>query len=510
MRAHTWAWRAVPAAARIARQWRVGDFRGVPEIVRRGATLAGVVLAAARSRPDAVLLVDEDGPVRGAELASAVSAVRQQLSAAIGQDHQRELALCTGSHRGFVAAATAAGVLGLDAVVLPPHAGHATLARVLADVDVAVVDPNTAGQVRASAPHVQLIDCTNSGARSARGSAGSLPRARRTGELRLLTSGTTGTPTVTRRSGAGLGQLPTVLSLMAALGLRRHEPVLLAPSLSHGHGLSVLIAALVVGAPAVLAHGQDGAGLLERLRVHRAGVLAVVPAQLARLLEAVRVDAAQAGRRHAGAGSAAAPRADREDLSFLRRVAAGSARLSPELAAGVWDVLGAEPVDFYGTSEAGTATIATPEDLRETPGTVGRPAAGVRVEIVDRRGRRLPPEVVGRVRVSSPWRASARIDGQLVGDLGHLDRQGRLFLHGRADDVVVVGGHNVSIEEVRAWFATQPGVHHAQVNAIAHHRLGHELEVLVSGDADPTELRERARADLGSATAPRRVELTRD
>src|SRR5699024_11784519 len=58
MSARTSAWWAVPAAAAIARQWRVGDVRGLPEIWRHGATLAGVVLAAARSRPGAVLLVD--------------------------------------------------------------------------------------------------------------------------------------------------------------------------------------------------------------------------------------------------------------------------------------------------------------------------------------------------------------------------------------------------------------------------------------------------------------------
>src|SRR5699024_2162939 len=402
MSARTSAWWAVPAAAAIARQWRVGDVRGLPEIWRHGATLAGVVLAAARSRPGAVLLVDDRGPVRGAELAAAVSRIGAQIAAA-GPHRRAEVVICAGSHRGFVAALASTGTLGLDAVVAGPHLGDRALVRLLAEVDVAVVDPATATRVRSLAPQVRQVDCADpagpAGPADPAGPAGPAgptsrpapprPRGGRPAGLRLLSSGTTGTPTPTSRAGAGIGQLPTVLSLMGALGLRRSEPVLLAPSLAHGHGLSVLVAALVVGAPAVLAHGQDGPGLLQQLRAQHVGVAAVVPAQLASLLQAVRADGAT------GLGS-------------LRRVAAGSAPLPGELVDGVQTLLGAEPVDFYGTSEVGTATIATPADLRAAPGTVGRPAAGVRVEIVDRYGRSVPSGSLGQVRVSSPWRAQAR------------------------------------------------------------------------------------------------------
>ncbi|HLS62628.1 MAG TPA: AMP-binding protein [Ruania sp.] len=493
MSARTSAWRAVPAAAAIARQWRVGDVRGLPEVWRHGATLAGVVLAAARSRPGAVLLVDDRGPVRGGELAAAVSRISAQI-AALGPYRRAEVAICAGSHRGFVAAVASTGTLGLDAVVAGPHLGDRALARLLAEVDVAVVDPVTATRVRSLAPQVRQVDCAGPAgpadpadpAGPTSGPAPPRPRGGRPGGLRLLSSGTTGTPTLTSRAGAGIGQLPTVLSLMGALGLRRSEPVLLAPSLAHGHGLSVLVAALVVGAPAVLAHGQDGQGLLQKLREQHVGVAAVVPAQLAGLLQAVRADGTT------GLGS-------------LRRVAAGSAPLPGELVDGVQTLLGAEPVDFYGTSEVGTATIATPADLRAAPGTVGRPAAGVLVEIVDGHGRSLPSESLGQVRVSSPWRAQARASTQLAGDLGHLDQAGRLFLHSRADGVVVVGGHNVSIEEVRSWFAAQPGVEEVAISAVGHERLGSVLEARVHTTGSLAGLHAQARAALGDAAAPRRL-----
>lgn len=277
---------------------------------------------------------------------------------------------------------------------------------------------------------------------------------------------------------------------MHALELHRDEPVVVAPSLAHGHGLSVLTAALVVGAPAVLAHGQDGSGLVDLVHAHAAGVLAVVPAQLAAVLDVLEAEVAGGA---VGVG-----------LPSLRRVATGSAPLSQELVERTRRALGDRLVDFYGSSEAGTATIAAPVDLRDAPGTVGRPAAGVRVEIVGDDGSPVPAGVVGRVRVTSPWRAVAA-DGVDVGDLGHLDTEGRLFLDGRLDDVVVVGGHNVSRTRVRDWFADQPGVETVRVDAVEHEDLGHELVVTVTGDADLRRLRARARAELGSADAPRKV-----
>jgi len=159
------------------------------------------------------------------------------------------------------------------------------------------------------------------------------------------------------------------------------------------------------------------------------------------------------------------------------------------------------------TASAGTATIATPDDLREAPGTVGRPAAGVRVEIVDDDGAELPAGVVGQVRVTSPWRAAdAPASDIAVGDLGHLDEEGRLFLDGRADELLVIGGHNVSITRVQEWFADQLGVRSAVVSVLDHAELGHELSVEVTGEADLAELRTRARRELGTASAPRRIE----
>ncbi len=492
MSAHTPSWHAVPDAVGVAGQWRPTDLRGIPATLRYGASLSGVALAAARGRPRKVLLVDDDGPVTGSQLEQAVDAVAAELAAAARRAATRTVAIVAADSRGFLAAVTAAGALGLDALVIPRTTVGRALGESLARVEIAVVDPGTADAVAAAAPSATLVDAEAAAARSPGRSLRSVPRPRSAGTLSLLSSGSTGAPKTTERAGAGFAQLATLLSLMRALELHRDEPVLLAPSLAHGHGLSVLTAALVVGAPAVLAHGHDGPGLVDLVHRHRAGVLAVVPAQLVGVLDALEAEIAD------GVPAVALP--------SLRRVATGSAPLTPSTIERAQRLLGDVLVDFYGSSEVGTATIATAEDLRDAPGTVGRPAAGVHVEIVDDDGDPVPVGVVGRVRVSSPWRAGSTEPGHVpVGDLGHLDDEGRLFLDGRADEVAVVGGHNVSLVRVREWFTAQPDVESASVAAVAHDRLGQELVVTVSGVADLDDLRARALAELGPAAAPRAI-----
>ena len=114
--------------------------------------------------------------------------------------------------------------------------------------------------------------------------------------------------------------------------------------------------------------------------------------------------------------------------------------------------------------------------------------------------------MVGEVVIHSPWHAASTADGpRAAGDRGHLDEEGRLFLDGRSDDVVVVGGHNVSLERVRRWFAAQPDVETVSLRAVEHDALGHELVAEVTGPVDLDRLAERALAALGSAGAPRRL-----
>jgi acyl-coenzyme A synthetase/AMP-(fatty) acid ligase len=111
------------------------------------------------------------------------------------------------------------------------------------------------------------------------------------------------------------------------------------------------------------------------------------------------------------------------------RIVTGAEPLAPELSQRLLDVFGDRVFNLFGSTEAGWAAMATPSDLRAAPGTVGRAPAGVRLHILGPAGERLPPGEVGTVYVAG-WGAM-----RATGDLGHLDRAGRLMLDGRVLDV---------------------------------------------------------------------------
>ncbi|TDE97206.1 hypothetical protein EXU48_03050 [Occultella glacieicola] len=506
---HRSTWHVVGEGAAVLRAMgpRPADLPALGPLLRYGATLPGAALAAARRSRTVPVLVDRLGPLDGDGLALAVEVAAVRLAQALPATGSRpRIAVHARDHRGQVATVLAAGALGVDVVLVGPSVGAERLRTIIDRTRPAVIvhdDATAPGLAAAPDPAIRLLDCTPTAAAVPATIPASVPatitpsvrlgprwRRRRAGTLHLLTSGTTHTPHPTARPGVRRGQLGTVLSLLAALGLRRGEPVLVTAPLSHGHGLSALSAALVIGAPIVLGHGLPPERWVELIGIHRVGAVLGVPGQLLGLTRALEAHA---------------------NRPPLRRIAAGSAPLPVDLAARIEALYPDALLDFFGTSETGTATIATAADLREAPGTVGRPATGVRLKVGDEDGVDLPDGVVGHLWVRSPWRAADTPGGYLpTGDLGHLDGTGRLFVAGRADDVVVVGGHNVHLGEVREWFQRQHEVTDAVVQAVPDPRLGWVLRVEVSGaELDEETLLGRARDQLGSAAAPRSITRAR-
>lgn len=134
----------------------------------------------------------------------------------------------------------------------------------------------------------------------------------------------------------------------------------------------------------------------------------------------------------------------------------------------------------YGLTEIGVVSLATPETLADHPGSAGRISPWARVEIVDADGRVLPPGATGEIRVAVDgmpagyYREDAREAKSSKfrggwfhpGDLGRISPEGLLFIEGRTDDVVNVGGHKVSLAFLDAVIGESAGVRSAVTFAI--------------------------------------------
>jgi fatty-acyl-CoA synthase len=138
------------------------------------------------------------------------------------------------------------------------------------------------------------------------------------------------------------------------------------------------------------------------------------------------------------------------------------------MAVRAMDRFGEVVYNLYGSTEVAWATIAGPKDLRAAPGTAGRPPYGTIVKLFDADGEPVEePGTTGRIFVGNEMAFDGYTGGggkeviqglMSTGDVGHFDAEGRLFIDGRDDEMIVSGGENVFPREVERLRAFVVGV----------------------------------------------------
>ncbi|MEO5876443.1 MAG: AMP-binding protein [Streptosporangiaceae bacterium] len=472
------------------------------QFVRFGASPAVAGAAAALRFPDRTALIDELGSLTFAELEARSAAQATALRPHLAEGHKVGI-LCR-NHRGFVEAALAGSRLGHDVVFLNTDFSAPQLGRVLADerIGVLVHDEEFAGVVAATPFTGTRVVAWHDGPVAHRtldelaaGEAEPLV-APRAGKVVILTSGTTGPPKGASHDFGLVGIMQQSFGHLLRVPLRSGEPVLVGPPLFHGLGLTYLLASLGLGSPVVLLRRFDPEDALGAIELHEVGAFIAVPVMLQRLLNVPGT----------------------QDTSSLRVVLSGGAALHPNLATRFMDRFGDLLYNAYGATETGWATIAVPADLREAPGTVGRPTLGVVARILSGDGVELPQGEIGTLFLDSGLKFSGYtgggtkdyVDGLIsTGDLGHVDPEGRIFIDGRADDMIVSGGENVFPGEVEDLLEGHPGVAEVAVGGVDDEEFGQRLAAwvvraegsAVTGD----DLKAQVRSQLARYKVPRDV-----
>jgi acyl-CoA synthetase (AMP-forming)/AMP-acid ligase II len=146
----------------------------------------------------------------------------------------------------------------------------------------------------------------------------------------------------------------------------------------------------------------------------------------------------------------------------------------------------------------------SPGEAPSKPGSVGPPILTTELRIDD--------DGVICVRGPSVAPGVADQDGWLrTNDVGRLDEDGYLYVLGRADEVIVTGGENVSPEEVEAVLLSHPGVADAGVSAIEDPEWQQAVvaRVVIGNGAEVTEgeLREFCRERLAGFKVPKAIEF---
>ena len=284
----------------------------------------------------------------------------------------------------------------------------------------------------------------------------------------ILTSGTTGTPKGAQR--AQPDTLSPLAALFSKIPLHAREKTMIAAPLFHSWGFAHFVLGLALNSTYVLRRKFDPEETLKATQESGATALIVVPVMMQRIMELPEETL------------------DRYELPNLRVTGASGSVLPGELAIKWMDRFGDNVYNLYGSTEVAWATIATPADLRAAPGTAGKPPRGTVVRIVDEDGNDVETGKTGRVFVGNEMAFEGYTGGGgkdefggllSSGDVGHFDEEGRLFIDGRDDEMIVSGGENVFPREVEDLLADHDQVKEVAVIGVDDEQFGQRLKAFV-------------------------------
>ncbi|HSS04057.1 MAG TPA: AMP-binding protein [Solirubrobacterales bacterium] len=477
--------------------------------LRWGASPATGIATGAIHYPDEPALIDERGSLTFEQLHRRTNALAHAFER-MGIGHGDGVGVMCRNHRGFIEATFAAAKLGASVLYLNTMFAGPQLVEVMRreEPKVLVYDEEFAGLLDEVDGSVQRVvgwadrepDVPTLDSLIASAEDSNLKPPPDKPRFVILTSGTTGTPKGAQRSSPD--GLHAFAALIDKIPYRSRDTMVVAAPLFHSWGFFHFVMSLPTASTLVLRRRFDPEETLRTVQEHRAQVLAVVPVMIQRILQLPEQTLSS------------------YDLSSLRITSVSGSALPGEMAIEWMGRFGDTIHNLYGSTEVAYATIATPEDLRAAPGTAGRPPRGTVVRLYDERGREAPRGEVGRIFVGNEMSfegytgggGKEAIDGLLsTGDVGHLDSDGRLFIDGRDDEMIVSGGENVFPREVEDLLADHEAVVEVAVIGVVDDEYGQRLKAFVVAveDAEVSEddLKAHVKAHLAGFKAPREVEF---
>jgi fatty-acyl-CoA synthase len=478
----------------------------------RHGMLAGAVTIGAIRHGDRVAIRDERGDVTYTELDERTNALAnawhdQGLRPGDG------VAVLVRNHRGFLEAVFAAAKLGAKIILFNTSFAGPQIREVAEreGTDLLVYDDEYAevlegvdpphGRWRAwveeEAEHPERVDDSLESLIED-GDTSAPPRAGRAPKIVILTSGTTGTPKGAPRDEPK--SLGIIGGLLSKVPFRARETTELAVPMFHALGFAGMALGLALGSTLVVRRHFDPEATLDSLQDNEATAMIVVPVMLQRMLELPDNEVAA------------------RDTSHLKVIFVSGSALSVDLVKRSMKAFGPVIYNMYGSTEIAYATIATPKDLAEEPGSVGKVVRGVVVKVLDDDGEEVKSPTSGRIFVGNAAQFEGYTGGETKeqikglmssGDVGHFDRNGRLFIDGRDDEMIVSGGENVFPAEVEDLLAGHEAIAEAAVIGVEDEKFGQRLKAFVvlrgGEELSEDEVKAYVKDNLARYKTPREV-----
>lgn len=492
--------------------------------------MAELLATMVADRGDAIALVDETGERTWAELDDRVNRLVSALRAR-GLGVGDTIAVLSGNRRELVEVFLAAMHGGWVVVPVNWHWTSDELAYVLGDcgarallVDDRFVD--IAAGAREDERSVAVEHWIAMGGRPgfdayeevlAQGDPGD-PADQCTGGPMFYTSGTTGFPKGVRSMLSATGHPVALWQLISGgmstnLGVPERGVTLLDGPAYHSAQWVFSMFPLLAGSTLVMQHRFDPATTLELIDRHGVTNLHLVPTQFIRLL---RLPDDVRGR---------------FDGASLQAVFHGAAPCSADVKRSMLAWWGPVVHEYYGGTEGGFLSIIRGDEWLDHEGSLGRAFPTAELMVVDEDGNEVPAGTTGQIYFRSKLgadfsyhgddektRAAHLADGWgTLGDVGHLDDEGFLFLSDRKIDMIISGGVNIYPAEIEGVLVNHPRVADAAVFGIPDDEMGEQVRAAVelvdgvAADEDPEalveELRELVRSRLAGYKVPKVVDI---
>lgn len=444
-----------------------GIWRLSASLLIEGTNLMALLRFAAVQYKNQIAIVDERETVSYEDLYRQSQRLAERLQADFRMKTGSKCAFLCRSHAAFVRALCAASRIGSRLFLLNPEMTTAQFAALAAkhQFDFLIYDREAAhligdgGKFDWKNKSLVTYDAENPSVEN--NSKKENPRRTKikrasSGEIIVLTGGTTGTPKTARRKPSIFNFLNPFFALLTELQLDKYQSVYIATPAYHGFGIAAIIIGMILGEKIFLRSRFDAAEACALIEKNRIEIVTVVPLMLQRMLNF-----------------------DAEALRSIECIISGGAALNPALVESTFELLGDKLFNLYGTSEAGFSVIATPEDLRRAPDTIGRKIAGVKLVILNENDKPLPVGTVGKICIKSLWSVKSDKNFVETGDLGMQDENGYLFLRGRTDEMIVSGGENVYPIELENILAKHPFVQQSAVIGVPDREFGQRLKAFI-------------------------------
>ena len=448
-----------------------GGLTAAEQLKQPFGTLADLVEAHGRERPDHIAVADEHATLTYrtfARMVDRVAAALQRDGVVSGE----AVAICAASSIAYLA--TFVGILKAGAAVAPlaPSASRESLRGMLADCRARQVFVDAAARALiGEAAGLAIIDLDRADGENAwrtwlapeDASATPVAISPDMAFNIIYSSGTTGTPKgVVQPHSYRWPQLRWDYFDAKAV-------TLVSTPLYSNTTLVVALPTLAVGGTVVLMARFDAAIFLRMSEHWRITHAMLVPVQYARLLK----DSAF----------------ERTDLSAYRFKFCTSAAFEAEIKSEVLRRWPGGLVEFYGMTEGGGICVLAAHEHPDKLATVGRPMAGHDLRVIDEAGRERPVgdagEVVGRSAGmmsgyfnlpektrEAEWFSPEGHRFIRTGDVGRFDADGFLVLLDRTKDMIISGGFNIYPSDLEAELRREPGVAEAAVFGVPSERWG--------------------------------------